>query len=415
MKLMLLKVHFVLLLACALAACAPQTTVLPTVIDLDGTTTAEAENAAATGTAVKSFAATNQPPTLPPTWTPSPEPSAIPAEAITGAMPTSAASAGSIYYIFNGDSVARLAADGSSDDLILVGSAPDDLTLSPDGQFLAYSAQGNGSAREVFISNLDGTYTQRISCLGFARILSPTWSRDGQRIAFGASQMPDGAVGVYIADVAGSGSCPDGNNQRRLAQIENTVLDTITWSNDGALLFFSSLGIYGLRVAEGELFPPLTSPSGYGPDFSLAHNPLAPQLFYLKTDRNDATGVTGGVMYQFSTALLTGTSVTEIRGAPIFVRNLRWSASGRYLLIATERDILLLDQRTNTSPQIVTGTNFYPDPVVSPDDQFVAYINGGAADLAVPQIYTIRRTGEAPTQLTFHQEGTIKDLNWGAE
>ena len=49
---------------------------------------------------------------------------------------------------------------------------------------------------------------------GFPGAISP----DGKTLAFAASQMPDGALGIYAVQVDGS-PCPAGNNQRLVRRI----------------------------------------------------------------------------------------------------------------------------------------------------------------------------------------------------
>lgn len=397
-----------LLTLCALliaAACQPQAGVLPTVMDINATATLSAKSVQAS---------TNQPPTLPPTWTASPPPTLAVTDIPSPTPDTRITGAGHIFYIFNGDSVVRLSAADATEELILVGGAPADLTLSPDGTLLAYSAQGSGSARELFVSNLDGTYTQRVSCLGFARVLDPTWSPDGKGFIFAASQLPDGPLGIYMADFAGSVNCPSGNNQRQIAQLDLNTVSSFTWSPDGTLVFFSSNALYGINATVGEMFPPLTQPTGYGPDFSPAHSPRSPQLMYLKTEYDDETGVKSGTIFQINSAQIEDPPLKELRGAPLKAQGLRWSNDGLFLAVAGERDVWVQDQRLNTSLQVVTGANFYPQPVFSPDAEQLAYVNGAPNAITIQQIFVVNSDGENPTQITFHQEGTISDLNWSA-
>jgi Tol biopolymer transport system component len=279
---------------------------------------------------------------------------------------------------------------------------------------LAYTAQGSGSARELFVSKLDATYTQQVSCLGFARVLDPTWSPDGTGFIFAASQTADGPLGIYMADFAGSGDCPSGNNQRQIAQLEQTTLSSFTWSPDGSLVFFSSNALYAINAVMGEMFPPLTIPTGYGPDFSPAHSPRSPQLLYLKTERDEESGAKSGTIFQINSAQIEDPPLKETRGAPLKAQGLRWSSDGLFLAIAGERDVWVQDQRVNSSLQVVTGANFYPQPVFSPDAEQLAYVNAAPNAMTIQQVFVVNRDGENPTQITFHQEGTISDLNWSA-
>lgn len=395
-----------LLLTVWAAACQPQAPssnqALPTVMD------------ASAPTASPTLLPTDQAPTLPATWTPSPEPTLIPSDTPTPTTEAKTQGSGHIFYVFNGDSVVRLSADGVSEELILVGNAPADLSLSPDGTLLAYTAEGSGSAREVFVSNLDGTYTQQVSCLGFARTVDPTWSPDGKTLIFAASQTPNGTIGIYSATFAGSGGCPTDNHQHLLTQLGQTTAGEFSWSGDGVMVFFSSNALYGINMATEVLFPPLTQPTGYGPDFSPAHSPRSPQLLYLKTKFDDKTGIKSGAIYQINSAQIATPPLKELAGAPFQAQGLRWNADGDFLAVAGARDVWIQDQQSNTSVQIVTDANFYPQPVFSPDAALVAYVDGAAGALTIQQIFIVGRDGENKTQITFHKEGTISDLNWSA-
>ncbi len=391
-----------------LAACQsqPGQQVLPTQIDL---------NAIATSTAaVVATQLARTPPTLPPTWTPSPPASAAPTETPLAPTVTTASgvsTGGTIFFIFNNDSIAALSADGASEQLIQVGGAPTDLTLSPDGTLLAYVADASGSAREVFISNLDGSYVQQVSCVGFSRVIQPTWSHDSQRLAFLAGQTLDGPMDVFVAGIVGSGQCPAGNSQRQLTQIGSQNLRDLTWSPNGEWVFFSNGPILAVNVETAETLPSLTAPTGFGADFSLAHHPRTNELYYLKSDADVLDGRTGGTLALINTSEITP-NMDEIRTVELFARFIEWNADGIYLLISTDNSVLLLGKESGTSVELVSGNQFQPQPALSPDAQYVAYVNADAANPAVPQVYVVDRLGETAVQLTHHTEGTIDDLVW---
>lgn len=390
-----------------LTACQPQSRqdVVPTLMNLS-----ETEEAVAADTPT----AANRLPTLPPTWTPSPPPPTLAATATSAAAPTASAIQGMLFFIFNGDSIARLTPDGSVEDLIRVGGAPADLTAAPDGSLLAYTAQGSGSAREVFVSSLDGTFTQQVSCLGFARVLKPAWSHDSQTLAFAASQTMDGPVGIYTAGVVGSGQCPAGNNQRQIAQLEETQFDSVAWSPAGDWLFFSHGAISAANLVDGMLKPGWIPATGYGPNHNPIHSPVVEELFYLKTERDSRTGRVGGTIFITSTANM-GAPLREQRSTQVAARSLQFSRDGRFVLIATERDVWVQDEQTGSSIPVTEGGNYYPQPAFSPDAALIAYVDGGRAQVTVPQVYVMRRTGGSPTQITFHQEGIITNLVWAGE
>ncbi|MCB9453556.1 MAG: PD40 domain-containing protein [Anaerolineaceae bacterium] len=401
----------------ALAACQPQAEVvaLPTLIDLNGTVTQEA---AETATAVAQLPPTRQP--LPATWTPSPPPApaTVPAVQAESATPEQR-SDGFIYYIFNNDSIVRLFADGSFEDLIMVGDMPQDLTIAPDGSLLAFSAQGNGSAREVFVLKTDGSYRQQVSCLGYARIIKPVWSPDSQTLAFGASQTVDGPVSIYTANIVGSGQCPSGNNQQEIASLGSNRVNDLVWDSDGRRIYFTmaiddfKASIFAADTGSHTFSPRLTYASGFGPDSSPAPDPLSHWLYYLKSTYNMDTKQVGGVLYQFDRENLTP-PINEIEGADFFATRLRWSPAGGYLLIETANAVFLLDRNTNSTVEVVRDTTFPPQAAMSPDDSAVVYVNGGETNFTVQQIYRVSRIGDERQQLTFHGEGSINNPVWGA-
>ena len=57
--------------------------------------------------------------------------------------------------------------------------------MSPDGQRLAYDSDVDGT-RGVYIANRDGSSPKRVSGSGYASV--PTWSSDGQYVAFARAE-----------------------------------------------------------------------------------------------------------------------------------------------------------------------------------------------------------------------------------
>lgn len=411
-----------ILLLGALAACQPQAPELPTLVSLDAVSTdtaATAQMLGATETVVSvtqtAVATLNRPTALPPTWTVAPPPTQPPTAAVSE-RPTDVPLAvpGTIFYVFNGDSIAALKADMSDERLIHVGDAPAELTLSPDGKFLAFTAQGSGSAREVFITSLDGSYNQQVSCLGFARVTAPAWSPDSLTLAFAGSQTPDGPLGIYAAGVIGSGQCPEGNNQRLLGQTDQVQMSDMTWNNDGSQLFITAGDLFAYDVAKNLFLPPQVNATGYGPNYSVAYRPNSNALFFLKTVYDRNLGKNGGVVFQTDTTRLGDEPLQPQRGISLGAEQIRWSTDGKLLLVTTSQDIYVQRIDINSASQVLKGGNFFPQPVFSPDGEWIAYVDGGADVITVPQIYLVDRKGENRKQISFHKEGTITDLNWYA-
>jgi Tol biopolymer transport system component len=79
------------------------------------------------------------------------------------------------------------------------GAANYHVTMSPDAARIAYDSDRDG-VRGVYVANADGSSPHRISGSGYAAV--PTWSPDGQRVAFVREEPNHHDVwNVWIADV----------------------------------------------------------------------------------------------------------------------------------------------------------------------------------------------------------------------
>lgn len=386
-----------------LVGCQPSSDslVLPTVADMNMMAT----NDAATAMAIAS--PTRQP--LPPTFTPSPPPSATPTDAASVPTPTPEGfrANGTLFYIFNGNSIVELAGDGTFEDLLPIphiGQEISSLRLSPDDTRLAYIAPGAGSARELYVTDRTGLNTRQVSQLGFGLMQPPVWKPDGSALAFIAAQGPESPRGIYVVNADGSGMRP-------VLQLPTLEMRDLAWSLDGEWLFYSNQTIYAVSVASGAPTESLTQFSGYGPDIALVHNPVQAELYYLKGGYDRATGQRGGVLASFDTSTMPNVPF-ERKGAPLYVDELAYSKDGAWLLISGSEGIWVQNQESLISPKILQGSLVPPRPAFSPDSEQVAYIN--LDGLGVPQIYVIGRQGGDITQITFHQEGSISDLQWAA-
>lgn len=420
-------IRFGLLVAAfLLAACGPSAEVLPTAIDLNAISTndaatqqaqsAVAANATATRVALSTL---NAPPTLPPTWTPAPLPTEPSAQS-SPVPPTVAAATGTLYYIFNGDSIAMLNADGSHEELILAGNAPADLVLSPDDQWLAFTQRVSDTVREVFVMSLktenipaDQQYKPlQVSCLGFANAVRPAWSADNRILAFAASQAADGALGIYTAD--SSGQCPVGNHQRGLVQTQFKTITGLTWNPNNRQIYFTSGAVYAVDAATGTLYPPLTQATGYGPDSYPVYRPDTSTLYYLKTEHDEQSTLIGGVLSQVDTTAFDALPLQELRGTMLFAQDFHFSRDGRLLVASGLQNASVQNMDVGSAAIVVQNSKFPPQAVFSPDAEMVAYVDAGAGPNLIQQVWIVNRRGTGRQQLTTHKEGTITNLNWAA-
>ena len=389
------------ILVVLLVACQTTTepAVLPTVADLNEINTEQAATAFAIATP------TRRP--LPPTFTPSPMFTATatdPAQVPT-VTPEGFRTSGTLFYVFNGDAIVELAADGSFEDLLPIPHIGQDisgLSVSPNDTYLAYVAPGAGSAREVYVTDRQGSNTLQVSRLGFGVVQRPVWNSDGSALAFIAAQAPGTPMGIYAVNVDGSG-------QRPVVELPSTALQGLAWSADGRWLFFANREIYAADAVTGTLTEALTTFNGFGPDFAPIHHPVDPQLYYLKTEQDFETGVRGGILSFIDTNQLPQPPA-ERPGAKLYVNDLEYSGDGTLLLAAGDLGIWVQLQQMQTATKIVDDIMTAPHPTFSPDAEQVAYVN--LDGLGVPQVFLVDRRGGDPVQLTFHQDGAITDLAW---
>ena len=135
---------------------------------------------------------------------------------------------------------------------------------SPDGQRLAFTAHEGQRARFGHSSELERfLYTVRLDGLELSRLgkatTLPTWSPDGERVAFGLD------VGVYTARF-------DGTDLREV--LDDFRANEVSWSPDGTqLLLASDRGVHVVRPDGSGLTrvgPPIrTAAAAWSPDGSM--------------------------------------------------------------------------------------------------------------------------------------------------
>lgn len=293
--------------------------------------------------------------------------------------------------------------------------------LSRDNQWLAFTRQTSETVREVFVMSLktEGVppdqqlKPQQVSCLGYPTVILPAWTADSRILAFAASQTANGPLGIYTADV--SGQCPVGNHQRGLVQTQFKNLTGMTWNVNNTQIYFGSGSIYGVDAATGTLYPPLTQPTGYGPDSYPVYRPDSTTLYYLKTDRDIETTIVGGALAQVDTTQFTTFPLQELRGTKLFAQQFQFSHDGRYLISSGAQDAFVQNMDTGSAAPIVQNAKFPPQAVLSPDAETVAYVDTGAGPNLIQQIWVVNRRGTDRKQLTNHVEGTISNMNWAEQ
>jgi Tol biopolymer transport system component len=382
---------------------------LPTVANLDAIASATAEYATlnpptATNTPIRS--------TLPPTFTPTPSQTPTQTPVPTSTSASSMGAEGAIYYLYNGDSIAVATTDGLTRDIFItvgIGVPIGELTLSPDGQYLAYVAPGNGRANEIYISNLDATYNQRITCLGFEHIKDVIWKPDSASLTFMASPMLGEALNIYQADVAGSIDCPTGNNQRLLVPLGLPDARGLAWNLTGDLLFYGFRAPLFVYDTTADTSVRYTFDTGVGPDFSPVHSPTDDRLAYLASLR-DSQGQLGGALAFIEDTTFVPESPRPARAEPYSATSLSWRADGQALLMTTTTRVVIIGMNgtiRDVSEQALSS----PEAVFSPDGRYIAY-TAPDPETQVEQIYIYDTVTQESDALTDNPSGTITNLVW---
>lgn len=404
-----LLVVLVLLSLWIMSACSPSTdnAPLPTL----------ASNNTTLGTSVADVptqvASTLVRPTLPPTFTPTPiPPTSTPLPTNTpNAEDAPVALAGTIYYIYNGDSIIALSPDGVTNTLVMtfgVDKPITDLGASPDGSLLTFVAPGNGTAREVYVMNRDGSYLQQISCLGFQDVRHPIFTPNGTALVWFTAPEVGASGNIYRATLDGSNACPSQNQQSLFVRTETTQFNGMTWNRQGDTLFYVTTG----NLIE---FDPITQAStvafgqsGITPNQNPTHNPARDELIILYA-RNQSDGIPNTIA-QLITNTLKGEARTIFdMGLMESITNVEWGTDGAYLVVTT-RDSVYLRHSDTGKIDIIASEVSDPIAMISPDNLAIAYVRLDRR--GTPQWHIYIRESKTDTRITSNIEGTITDSLW---
>jgi len=411
-----LKFGFVLvIMICIIVGCQPeQDDTLPTLVDLNATN--EAVAISATETAIAPTA-TSLRPTLPPTFTPTVEllPSETPLPTLdpnVSPTPEGYNEAGTIYYNYNGDSIARVFPDGTGNEIIMtfgVDQPITDLTASPDGRLLAFVAPAGGSAREVWVTNRDGSYLQQVSCLGYNSVTSPSFAPDSNRIAFFAAPLATTDKALYVADFAGSNDCPTGNNQQLLFPVSTTFTGDIAWNSSQTMIYYNAGGtfIYDFGTRASYV---ITRTTGFSSDFGATYDYDSNQFAYLQYRRDLTTGIEGGSVIVIDDAD-TFRAEYEINRQDVYAHDVAFGEDNESVIYVT-RDEIVSYEYTTTSRFTIRDELANPLFDLAPNQRDYIYTDIDP-ETGVVQIYRSNRIDQRELeQVTSNPEGQIISILW---
>jgi TolB protein len=124
----------------------------------------------------------------------------------------------------------RSAGTGRATPIVADGARNYHVQPSPDGTRLAYDSDRDGE-RAVYVAAADGTNVRRVSGSGYAAV--PTWSPDGERLAFVRAEPSKPRVwNLWVAS-------PDGGAPQRLTRFAYGQTWSASWLPDGQHVCFS--------------------------------------------------------------------------------------------------------------------------------------------------------------------------------
>ena len=233
--------------------------------------------------------------------------------------------------------------DGTGATTIAEGSWP---SWSPDGQKIAYMASGG-----IRVANPDGSEDQ----LAIAGAFYPAWSADGAKLAY-TRRLADGSDELYVANA-------DGTGETRVTF--NAVTDSHpSWSPDGTRILFDSVraeraDVFVINV-DGTGETRLTSVGlNYYPDWS----PDGARIAWMST-REDGNG-------DIWTMRADGTDHVKVAGAGGPEHQVAWAPDGTMLAYWRSGAIWIVNSDGTGAheirrPSSNNGVSWQPLPVNTP-------------------------------------------------
>jgi TolB protein len=253
---------------------------------------------------------------------------------------------------------------------------------------LAFTSDPSGLDLEVYAMNADGSGQTDLSNNPDSDS-TPTWSPDGQRIAFGTDRDVNDEIYVINAD---------GTNPTDLTN--NAASDTSpAWSGDGQKLAFTSdrdgtfnLEIYSMN-ADGSAQTRLTSTADSVLDTGAAWSPGAQRIAFTTTRDGNSE------IYVMNT---DGSGQTNLTQNAATDSGADWSPDGQRIAFASRRDgnaeIYVMNADGTNPTRLTTNNTSDFSPAWSPDGQTIAFRTN--RDGNGYEIYSMNADGTSQTRLT---------------
>jgi Tol biopolymer transport system component len=152
-------------------------------------------------------------------------------------------------------------------------------TWSPDGERIAYTSNAEDVFQDIWVMNADGTHQERLTVNVESFDAFPEWSPDGSKIAFTSDR--DEVDDIWVMNV-------DGSDPVRLTSGKG-IDERPDWSPDGARITFSRRGNIWVMNADGTELTKLTDTRRW--DFGPAFSPNGNRIVLNRTGKDDRIGL----------------------------------------------------------------------------------------------------------------------------
>src|SRR5688572_11688148 len=235
--------------------------------------------------------------------------------------------------------------------------------------------------REVFGINDDGSGMANLSNNAAVLDMSPSWSADGEKIAFGSSR--NGTVAIFVMNADGSG-------QASITGQGDRAENDPAWSPDGQKIAFTSIeigaGSRGFEIfvadADGGNATNLTSNGHH--DERPAWSPDGQKIAYERGDIDPSINRPGPSQIHVMNA--NGSGDVDLKPGDSGEEHFpAWSPDGKKIAFSSAGDILVMNPDGSGRTNLTRHPAGDATPVWSPDGKKIAFLSarGGVLGLYV--------------------------------
>ena len=213
---------------------------------------------------------------------------------------------------------------------------------SPDGDRLAFLARTEDGNSQIYISNVEEPEAQRLTVGGYVEG-APVWSPDAQWIAFTLTDEEGSGLGIYLRN-------PGGVNQITLTDGPDF---SPTWSPDGDRMAFQSSrngndDIFVIDITEDFTGQPRRVTTNSAPDYSPSWSPDGDHIAFI-SERNDNP--------EIYVTEPDGTVVTRLTSNQSEETEVVWTADGQIAFVSHlhgNADIFIMDVEGEAQAQVTS-------------------------------------------------------------